>query len=207
MNTTLSAEENIITILTSDGYYLAFDNLKFASYAIADLPDSDEIIIQEIPSKEMALRYLQAHHIYRQIYYHTIPQINLSYLPLMESLPYGVKGANVPQKERIVSNKTQFFYEIRLIDNKYFLLSALNDVINLISNLSNVPYIYIKRQYDKNICIQHIQAYDAAIQILNGQNLSLINPPLKTEGDWGTQGTSLNKDIFSNQQTLININY
>lgn len=125
----------------------------------------------------------------------------------MESLPYGVKGANVLQKERIVSDKIQFFYEIRLLDNRYFLLSALNDVINLISNLRNVSYIYIKRQYDKNICIQHIQAYDAAIQILNGQNLSLINPPSKTEGAWGTQGTSLNKDIFSNQQTLININY
>ena len=71
------------------------------------------------------------------------------------------------KKKELYPIKLQFFYEIRLIDNKYFLLSALNDVINLISNLSNVPYIYIKRQYDKNICIQHIQAYDAAIQILN----------------------------------------
>lgn len=207
MNTTLLAKENIITILTSDGYYLAFDNLKSASYAIADLPDSDEIIIQEIPSKEMALRYLQAHHIYRQIYYNTTLQTSLSYLPPIENLPYGIKGASIPLTEKIVSDKTQFFYEIRLLDNRYFLLSALNDVINLISNINEVPYIYIKRQYDPNICIQHIQAYDAAIQILNGQELCLINPPSKTTQAWGIQGCNFNKDIPNNYYLPINNNY
>ena len=195
MEDLMKENTNIFTIVTSDGFYLAFDKFTQAAYCIADLSSSDEIILQKICSSEMAYRYLQGMNIYRQIYYRFSTQFELYNLPPIDKLPYGVKGEALPHTEKILNPSNNCFYEVMLSDNRYFILGNLSDVANLISNSSNISYVKIKRHYEQIGCVRHILAYDALVQVLNGQQVRLINPPSSSETMWGAQGSSLNQDI------------
>lgn len=207
MEKLMKENTDIFTIVTSDGFYLAFDKFTQAAYCIADLSSSDEIILRRMCSSELAYRYLQGMNTYRQIYYKFSAQFELYNLPPMDKFPYGVRGEALPHTEKILNHSNNCYYEVMLSDNRYFILRNLSDVANLISNTANISYAKIKRHCEQIACVRHILAYDALVQALNGQDVRLINPPSSSETMWGAQGISLNQDISAQNFLPHNIVY